>query len=248
MVLVYVSCAFRRTCCAQPAVQDSCHGWAQAVIQFMCPQMPHTRFVLPTAPTVPVTLNQGYPCPAWYDITSLTVDRSQQECEGLDESRSYIHKLMNDEVLQGVPYSRHVIAGFSQGGALSLFTGLTTSPPVAGIGCLSGYLPRAEEVQATLPESVKHTPVWFAHGDSDEVVKPEWGRGSFEAVQGMGVQSVQHKVYRHMAHESLPEELTDFSAWLAEVLPKDVETTAVRAAAAQQAHAQGLVTQAAVAE
>ena len=226
--------------------QDSCHGWAQAVIQFMCPVMPHARFVLPTAPTVPVTLNQGYPCPAWYDITSLEVDRSQQECQGLDASRHYIQQLMNDEVVAGVPYSRHVVAGFSQGGALSLFTGLTTTPPVAGIGCLSGYLPRAEEVKATFPQSVKHTPVWFAHGDSDEVVKPDWGKGSCEAVKEMGVESVQHKTYRHMAHEALPEELEEFSAWLAGVLPAGVDTAAVRAAAAEQADALGLAQRAAL--
>ncbi len=206
----------------------------------MCPVMPHARFVLPTAPTVPVTLNQGYPCPAWYDITSLEVDRSQQECAGIQESRNYIHKLMNEEVLDGIPYSRQVVAGFSQGGALSLFTGLSTTPPVAGVACLSGYLPRAEEVQATFPESVKHTPVWFAHGDSDEVVRPDWGKGSFEAVKAMGVHTVHYNTYKHMAHEALPEELQAFASWLQGVLPADASKEHVKEAADRQADAMQL--------
>ena len=210
------------------------------MVQALLPHLPHLRFVLPSAPSRPVTLNGGYVMPAWYDIESLTTSRAHHACEGLEGSAAYIGKLMTEEVLAGVPHSRQAVTGFSQGGALALFTGLLAAPPVAGVGCLSGYLPRAEEVVATLPPSAVHTPVWFGHGEADDVVLPAWGAESADAVRAMGVKDVAWSTYRHVGHEVHPEELAAFAAWLGGVLPDDVQAPAVAAAAEAQAASQGL--------
>jgi hypothetical protein len=83
--------------------------------------------------------------------------------------------------------------------------------------------------------------VWFAHGDSDEVVLPAWGRGSFETVQGMGLERAEFHTYRHVAHESSPQELADLAVWLGSVLPSAAKKQAVSAAASSEALAQGLL-------
>lgn len=159
------------------------------------PLLRATRFILPTAPTRRVTINGGMPCPAWYDIKSLSGKRDEEgECEGLEESAGAIYALLGTA---GVPASRVVLAGFSQGGALSLFAGLNfkgggggeggggggggaaaaaAAAPIApavgdgahlgGIAVLSGYLPMPSKLSAN-PLVLAHTPTAFFHGDED---------------------------------------------------------------------------------
>ena len=142
--------------------------------------------------------------------------------------------------MSGVPSSRIVLAGFSQGGALSLFSGLTSTPPVAGIGVLSGYLPLSEEVKGTAPLSARGVPVWMGHGEDDEVVLLQWAEASHAALQEMGMESVQWNAYRHTAHEANPDELKDFAGWLEQTLPAGVSVSDVAAAAELQAQQEGL--------
>ena len=206
----------------------------------MLPAFPHVKFILPTAAERPVTINGGFQMTAWYDIERLT-DRNH-DCDGIDQSRAYINTLMQEEVLGGVPHSRQVIAGFSQGGALSLYTGLTASPPVAGIGVLSGYMPLPEIVKSTAPSSAFHVPVWFGHGKNDEVVLLKWGEASRDTVQDMGLTDVSWNEYRHTGHEANPIELSDFTEWLARVVPNTVSRDEVVRAAEVQAQTSGIAT------
>ena len=113
---------------------DTASGWESAA-EMLSDQLPHVKFILPTAPTRPITLNMGMPMPGWYDIKTLgdTDNNSKlhDPCDGIDTSRSYILELLEKEHLgsgasdsTSIPYSRMMLAGFSQGGALGLYTGL----------------------------------------------------------------------------------------------------------------------------
>ena len=109
------------------------------------------------------------------------------------------------------------VVGFSQGGALALFTGLQTPEPLAGILCMSAYLPRAESIVAT--PAAATVPVLFCHGEADPVVPIPWARLSSDRVKALGVRDVSFKSYRGMAHSSSEAELRDATAFLERVLP-----------------------------
>ena len=129
--------------------------------------MPHVKFILPTAPTQPVTMNMGMPMPSWYDITGLD-ERSNENCAGIAQSQSTIRDILSTEhSATGLPYHRMVLAGFSQGGALSLFTGmqLEKEKKLAGIVVMSGYLPAAAQFDIT--EGLEDTPILHCHGEAD---------------------------------------------------------------------------------
>ena len=115
--------------------------------QHLAGQMSYVKFVLPTAPTQPVTMNMGMPMPSWYDIVGLD-EKSNEKCKGIEASRDTIREILRKEHENtGLPYSRMVLAGFSQGAALSLFTGLqleSVEKKLAGIAILSGYLAAAK--------------------------------------------------------------------------------------------------------
>merc|ERR1711920_752440 len=100
-------------------------------------QMPHMRFVCPTAPTQPVTLNGGMPMPSWYDIVGLD-DRAPEDCVGIEDSRQSVLRMLEQEA-KDIGYDRCVLAGFSQGGAMSLYVGLQLSNRLGGIIAMSGY-------------------------------------------------------------------------------------------------------------
>lgn len=123
-------------------------------------KLPYTKFILPTAEVQPVTLNGGMRMNSWYDIVGLD-ERANEACHGIEASQKRLLDLLQAEhEATGLPYSRMVLAGFSQGGALSLYTGLQLAQPLAGIVVLSGYLPAAAKVSITA--GLERTPVW--HG------------------------------------------------------------------------------------
>ena len=178
-------------------------------------QMPHVKFVLPNAPTAPVTLNMGMPMPSWYDITSLD-DRANQPCTGIEESKAMVDDLITAEVAAGLSLDRIVVGGFSQGGALALYAGLQYPGRLAGVCCMSGYLAKAEAF-VLAPEAAK-TPVRHFHGAQDPTVRVEWARESARRLRELGVASYELKEYE-MGHSASMEEIADVQAWLEEVLP-----------------------------
>jgi predicted esterase len=119
---------------------DTSHGWAGAMHR-LATALPHVRFICPTAPTRPVTLNMGMQMPAWYDLTGLG-KRENEACDGLDDSRHSIMALVEAEIDAGIPADRILLGGFSQGGACSLYCALLAEVSLAGVVCMSGYLPR----------------------------------------------------------------------------------------------------------
>jgi len=196
---------------------DTAQGWAD-VASMWAEALPSIRFVLPTAPTRPVTLNGGMAMPAWYDIVSLDGDRADQSCEGLDASKAAVDKIIDDEAAVVGGASRVLVAGFSQGGALALYTGLrrTEEPPLAGILCMSGYLPKAESW--AVENSAKRMPVMLCHGDSDPVVLPAWALKTREALAAQGV-GVKMKVYPGMVHSACDDEIKDALNFIRASLP-----------------------------
>jgi len=136
-------------------------------------QLPHVRFILPTAPTQPVTLNMGMAMPSWYDIEGLD-ERTNENCKGIETSHERIMNILKTEHnTTGLPYNRMVLSGFSQGGALALFSGLQMAPEekLAGILVMSGYLAGAKQFK--MSEAGKATPILHCHGTADPMV--QWG-------------------------------------------------------------------------
>lgn len=136
--------------------------------------MPHVKFILPTADQRPVTLNGGMRMNAWYDIVGLD-DRASESCDGIQQSVERIRSILANEHSNGLPYSRMVLAGFSQGGAMSLFTGLQmpeADQKLAGLLVMSGYLPGASQFKLT--SGFEDIPIFHCHGSMDPVVRPQW--------------------------------------------------------------------------
>ncbi len=188
----------------------------------MVPQLdlrgcPPIRFIFPHAPSMPVTVNGGYMMPAWYDILGANlVDR--QDAAGIQKSEKAIVALIEQEVARGIPYERIVLAGFSQGCAMALHTGLRLPHRLAGIMALSGYLPLASQFAAERHTANAKTPVFMAHGTQDPVVILKRGEDSRDALKALG-HPVQWHTYP-MPHSVHPQEITDIAAFLKQVLGK----------------------------
>lgn len=178
---------------------------------------PPIRFVFPTAPTMPVTINGGYVMRSWYDIFAPDLVRREDE-NGLRASQRLVEALIAREVARGISATRIVLAGFSQGCAMTLQTGLRYPDKLAGLMCLSGYLPLAGTLAAERHVANQHTPILMAHGRQDPVVTIERAEASRDALVSLGY-DVQWQAYP-MQHSVCPEELTDIGHWLARMLPR----------------------------
>ncbi len=173
------------------------------------------RFVFPNAPVIPVTINRGMPMPAWYDILLPDLDRQEDEA-GLRRSLALIEELIANEKARGIPAHRIVVAGFSQGCAMSLLTGLRHAERLAGIVGLSGYLPLAATTAAERHAANHDTPVFLAHGAYDNVVVPPRAVAARELLAGLGYAVEWHEY--PMAHSVCIEEIADLNAFLLRVL------------------------------
>ena len=181
--------------------------------------LPNTRFILPQAPVRPVSLNNGFPMPSWYDIIALTSPREIKQSE-LDESSQYVISLIEAQIAAGIPLDRIILAGFSQGGAVVLHTAfIAHDKPVGGVMALSTYSATFDE-SLTIGDNKIGIPTLHLHGTLDPVVKLELGIAAEEFLRTRGVQTTWHD-YR-MEHEVINEELQDIAAWLVDLLgPKD---------------------------
>lgn len=177
--------------------------------------LPNTRFILPQAPVRPVSLNNGFPMPSWYDIIALTSPREIKQSE-LDESSQYVISLIEDEVNKGISRDRIVLAGFSQGGAVVLHTAfIAYDKPIAGVMALSTYSATFND-NIVIGDAQKTIPTLHLHGSLDPVVKMELGIAAKDFLKSQGVQTTWHDY--PMQHEVINEELQDIATWLAEVL------------------------------
>lgn len=169
------------------------------------------RFVFPHAPIRPVTINGGQRMRGWYDILSLT-RADQQDADGIRESERIVHDYLRIERERGVPAERIVLAGFSQGGAIALHTGLRYAQPLAGIVALSTYLPLHDRVAAEVSDGNRNTPILMCHGVSDPVLPIALGTSSRDGLRAMGYGVEWHDY--PMEHAMCVEEIEEIGRWL----------------------------------
>lgn len=180
---------------------------------------PAIRFVFPHAPVMPVTLNGGYVMPAWYDIFGTELGAGavkREDAAGIAKSQQDIEALITHEVARGIHPANIVLAGFSQGCAVALQTGLRHPAKLAGIMALSGYLPLASTVAAERSAANANTPIFMAHGTQDPVVVISRAEASRDVLTSLGY-NVQWHTYP-MPHSVHPREIADISAFLKAVL------------------------------
>ena len=175
------------------------------------------RFVFPNAPVMPVTINGGYQMPAWYDIYGPNLVQREDEA-GLRRSQASIEVLIEKEKARGIAAGRIVVAGFSQGCAMALMTGLRHVEKLAGIVGLSGYLPLAPTLAAERNTANNDTPIFLAHGTADPVVVLQRAEMSRNLLMQMDYNVDWHEY--PMAHSVCMEEIADLNAWLLRVLAR----------------------------
>jgi phospholipase/carboxylesterase len=173
------------------------------------------RFLFPNAPVIPVTINGGYQMPAWYDILGADLTQRQDEA-GLRKTQASINTLIAAEIARGIPASRIVIAGFSQGCAMALMTGLRYPERLAGIIGLSGYLPLADTLAAERSAANHGLPVFLGHGRRDGVVPLAAATATRDALAALGYPVDWHEY--PMEHSVCMEEIADINTWLLRVL------------------------------
>ena len=174
------------------------------------------RFVFPHAPIRPVTLNGGYAMRAWYDIIALD-RRAEEDVNGIRASQELVTAWIRRENASGIPSERIVLAGFSQGGAMALYSGTRYPERLAGIIGLSCYQPLAKRLDAERLAANQATPIFLAHGMQDPVVIPALGEAACRQLQAAGY-AVEWHAYS-MPHSVCPQEVTDIASWLRRVLP-----------------------------
>jgi len=172
------------------------------------------RFVFPNAPLLPVTINGGYRMPAWYDILGMDLARNEDEA-GLRKSHAAIDALIEREKARGISSTRIVVAGFSQGCAMALMTGLRHKDRLGGIVGMSGYLPLASMTAAETSQANAGLPVFLGHGVHDPVVPLAGGIASRDALKAMGYDVEWHEY--PMEHSVCAPEVADLNRWLLKV-------------------------------
>jgi len=185
------------------------------VPELRLPDALNIRFIFPHAPVRPITINQGYRMRGWYDITSLDIANRNDEA-GIVESSAILTRLCDEQLAQGVAAERIIVAGFSQGGAIALYTGLRYARALGGIMALSSYLPMMQRLQQEAATVNRDTPIFMAHGLHDDVIAMQFGLRTRTLLQKLGYR-VQWHDYA-MGHSVCREEISDISDWLGSVL------------------------------
>ena len=187
------------------------HDFEPIVPELKLPTDKLVRFVFPHAPQQSVTINSGMVMPAWYDITSMDFFSRQDEA-GIRRSEKHLQALIAREHGRGVPSERIILAGFSQGGAIALHTGLRYPHRLAGIMALSTYLPLDETVAKERHAANQDVPIMMAHGSHDNVIPIRLAEMSRDYLQEMGYKVSWHQYF--MEHSVVPDEILDISQWL----------------------------------
>jgi phospholipase/carboxylesterase len=194
---------------------DDGNGWSQVVGSLGLPPTMAVRFIFPHAPVMPVTINNGMVMRAWYDIVAGDLTRREDE-RGVRASQALVEALVARERERGVPAARIVLAGFSQGGAIALQTGLRYPERLAGIMALSTYVPIAASLAAEAHPASRGVPIFMAHGSQDPIIPIDRARRSRELLEQLGY-VVEWREYA-MPHSVSPQEIDDIGAWLRRVL------------------------------
>lgn len=182
-------------------------------------ELSNIRFVLPHAPEMPVTRNNGYIMPAWYDVYG-TIPVTREDEAGIRASQTYINSLIEKEVQRGISAQRILLAGFSQGGAIALHTALRYPANLAGVIALSSYLPLQTTLKTEASAANRNLPVFMAHGSYDDIISIEFAAQSRDIL-------IQHgyplEWYEYdMAHSVCGSEINDMSQFIKRVLNQDL--------------------------
>lgn len=169
------------------------------------------RFIFPHAAPRPVTINNGYVMRAWYDIKGFGPERAEDDA-GIRESEVVVKRYIEQEIAQGIPADKIVIAGFSQGGAIALQTALRYQQRLAGVMALSTYLPLAASLPAEASVANRDVPILMCHGVQDPIVPVQMGEASRDALQRLGYR-IEWRTYP-MEHSVCMEEVVDLSNWM----------------------------------
>jgi phospholipase/carboxylesterase len=188
------------------------HDFEPIVPELHLLQRPGVKFLFPHAPIRPITVNGGAAMRGWYDITSLDFGSREQDVEGIKDSASLVNDLINNEINRGIPASNILLAGFSQGGAIALYAGLTGEHLLGGIMALSTYMPIQDHALSLITDAHRAIPIFMAHGDHDDVIAIEHAVQSKDALEAQNV-SIEWRSYS-MPHSVSTEEIADLSTWM----------------------------------
>jgi len=191
------------------------HDFEAIVPELKLPTSLDIRFVFPHAPMRPITINGGAVMRGWYDIVPGK-DGFSENNDDIRDMSAQIRALIEQEQERGIPASRIILAGFSQGGAVALYTGLGLSEPLAGLMALSTYVPMIESITGWMSVPAKSVPVFQAHGQFDPLVALKRAENSALVMKQQGVQVEWHSY--PMEHSVCAEELRDISLWITSVL------------------------------
>ena len=191
------------------------HDFAPIVPELLRPHWPALRFVFPHAPVRPVTINGGMRMRAWYDITGMDF-ATRADAGGIEESVAQVEALVAHEAARGIAPSRIVLAGFSQGCAMALHTGLRYPARLAALIGLSGYLPLADTLAAERSSANADAPIFLGHGTQDEMIPLPRAAASRDALAALGYAAEWHQY--PMGHSVCAPEVQDVQRWLLRVL------------------------------
>jgi len=173
------------------------------------------KFIFPHAPKMPVTVNGGYVMRAWYDIVEADLGEQQDE-RGIKQSQQQLNALIESEIAKGTPAHKIILAGFSQGGAIILQTGLRYPERLGGIMVLSSYVPLADKLVKEKHSANQKTPIFYGHGEEDDIIPIDFAKQSRDLLLAQGYQIEWHSYA--MPHAVVPDEIDDIGIWLRKVL------------------------------
>lgn len=187
------------------------HDFTPIVPELELPSTLGIRFIFPHAPIMPVTINQGYEMPAWFDIYSASI-AAKIDNQGIANSIQQINAIIEAQTKDGITPNNIILAGFSQGAVIALATGLSFPEKLAGMIALSGYLPQAGELLMTASAANRTTPIFVGHGTEDPIVPYALGESTSNVLTSAGYPVAWHSY--PMPHSVSPDEIEDIGKWI----------------------------------
>lgn len=202
---------------------DSGQGWSwlpQLIAQSKLITTP-INYVFPNAPEIPITINNGYRMPAWFDIYELGNPNAKQDIEGFFKSCDILKNLVKQQIEEfKIPPEKIIIGGFSQGAAISLATLATMETKIGGCVALSGFCALRKEVESKLLSANLDTPIFQGHGTADPVINYQYGKKTSEFFKELGFKNLDFQTYPGVQHSASDEELAAVIKFIKDVLEK----------------------------
>ncbi|MBN3305893.1 acyl-protein thioesterase 2 [Amia ocellicauda] len=197
---------------------DSGHGWADAMSSI---RLPYVKYICPHAPRIPVTLNMKMVMPSWFDLMGLSPESPEDEA-GIKRAAENIKAIIDHEVKNGIPSHRVLLGGFSQGGALSLYTALTSQHRLAGVVALSCWLPLHRSFpQAASGNANQDMAVLQCHGEMDPMIPVQIGEMTAEKLRTLlPPHKVTFSTFPGLMHSSCPQEMSAVKDFIEKQLPR----------------------------